>query len=117
MQRIVAAEGLEVLRPELDTRPRVYYKNLNRYTKCFIGGSVVGETDGVVDCLDGAQVELRKGDTVLGETRTDNYGDFQFDGLAVNSGDYRVTIRAGEQRELSVEVKLEQSVSLGKIRL
>ena len=33
-------EKLEVLNPDIDTKPRVFYKNLHRYNKCFIGGSV-----------------------------------------------------------------------------
>src|SRR3972149_2409737 len=33
MQRRVAADGLEVLKPELGAKPRVYYKNLYRWTK------------------------------------------------------------------------------------
>src|SRR4029078_3359852 len=36
--RMVRDEGLEVIRPELGTKPRVYYRNLWRYSKCFIGG-------------------------------------------------------------------------------
>src|SRR3974377_1646354 len=30
-------QGLEVFKPELGTKPRVHYKNLWRYSKCFIG--------------------------------------------------------------------------------
>jgi len=40
MQKIVQKEKLEILNPEYNTSPRVYYKNLFRYNKCFIGGSV-----------------------------------------------------------------------------
>ena len=47
MQRIRAAEGLEVLKPELGTKPRVYYKNLHMITKCFASGTVVRHVGGV----------------------------------------------------------------------
>jgi Fe-S-cluster-containing dehydrogenase component len=40
MARMVREEGLEAIRPELNAKPRVYYRNLWRYTKCFIGGTV-----------------------------------------------------------------------------
>ena len=40
MQQLAAAEGLEVDRPELGTRPRVHYKNLHLMTHCFVGGSL-----------------------------------------------------------------------------
>src|SRR4030042_2386719 len=38
MKQMIAEENLEVLHPEYKTEPRVYYKNLYRYLKCFIGG-------------------------------------------------------------------------------
>jgi hypothetical protein len=40
MRAQAQAEGLQVLQPGLGTKPRVYYRSLHRYTKCFIGGSV-----------------------------------------------------------------------------
>ena len=60
MARIARNEGLEVMRPELGTKPRVYYRNLWRYSKCFIGGSLSAETNGVVDCVEGATVRLSR---------------------------------------------------------
>ena len=54
MARMAREEGLEVMRPELGTKPRVYYRNLWRYSTCFIGGSVSAEADGMVDCVEGA---------------------------------------------------------------
>ena len=55
------APGLEVMRPELGTRPRVYYRNLWRYTKCFIGGtlSAGGLSALVVDRLRGLKEVYR----------------------------------------------------------
>ena len=88
MARMARDEGLEVMKPELATKPRVYYRNLWRYSKCFIGGSLAVEADGVVDCVEGASVRLYKGGTVVAETVTDNYGDFKFDKLDENSGRY-----------------------------
>ncbi len=60
MQRIKADEGLEVLQPELGTRPRVYYKNLHLMTQCFVGGTVVMDRGGVEECAAGAGVVLSK---------------------------------------------------------
>ncbi|MDH5748758.1 MAG: oxidoreductase, partial [Rhodospirillales bacterium] len=80
MQRLAAEEGLETLRPELGTQPRVYYKNLDRYTKAFIGGSVVAKADGRTDCVEGASVTLKRDSETISEATTDNYGDFKFDG-------------------------------------
>ena len=67
MQRMVRAEGLEVMKPELGTRPRVYYKNLWRYATCFVGGSVSEDKSGVVDCVEGARVRLLKDGREVGD--------------------------------------------------
>ena len=60
MARMARDEGLEVIKGEWGTRPRVYYRNLWRYSKCFIGGTLSAEGNGVVDCVEGAQVRLSK---------------------------------------------------------
>jgi Fe-S-cluster-containing dehydrogenase component len=117
MARMVREEGLETIRPELGTRPRVYYRNLWRYAKCFIAGSVSAETSGVVDCVEGARVRLIRGGAVVAETLTDNYGDFKFDRLDENSGAYTVEIEAPGHVKKSVEAALGASVTLGEIRL
>jgi Fe-S-cluster-containing dehydrogenase component len=117
MQRMARDEGLEVMRPDLATRPRVYYRNLWRYSKCFIGGSLAAETDGVVDCVEGASVRLTRDGRTLGETTSDNYGDFKFDKLDENSGRYLIEISAPGRGKKSVEANLGVSINLGEIRL
>src|SRR5229473_399024 len=97
MARMARDEGLEVMKGELGTRPRVYYRNLWRYSKCFIGGTLAAEASGVVDCVEGASVRLSKDGRVVAETTSDNYGDFKFDRLDENSGRYIVEISAGGQ--------------------
>jgi len=117
MARIAREEGLEVMRPELGTRPRVYYRNLWRYTSCFIGGSVSVEKGGVVDCVEGATVRLLKDGAVVATARTDNYGDFKFDRLEENSGTYLVEISSSGRPTRMLEVTLGASVYLGEVRL
>lgn len=117
MAKIVETEDLEVLHPELGTRPRVYYKNLYRYTSCFIGGSVAVTKDGIEDCLEGARVTLTKGTEIIAETATDVFGDFKFDQLDENSGDYKVEISAAGHAGKSLDVALTDSISLGDIYL
>ena len=116
MTRIAHDQGLEVMRPEFNSKPRVYYRNLWRYSKCFIGGSVAAETNHVVDCVEGAKVRLLKGGALLAETATDNYGDFKFDRLDEGSGRYSVEV-AVAGRKKSVEATLGASVNLGEIRI
>ncbi len=117
MAKIAREQGLEVMKPELGTKPRVYYKNLWRYSKCFIGGSVSRQANGVVDCVEGATVHLRKNGAMVAKTATDNYGDFKFDRLDENSGDYIVEIAAAGQTKQTVTAKLGVSINLGEIRL
>jgi Fe-S-cluster-containing dehydrogenase component len=116
MQRMAIEQGLDVMKPELGTEPRVYYKNLWRYTKCFIGGTVSAEADGAVDCVEGATVRLVKDGSVVAETASDNYGDFKFDHLDENSGRYVLEISAAG-RARTVEAELGASINLGEIRL
>ena len=117
MQKMSGEEGLEVIQPELATQPRVWYRNLWRYSKAFIGASVSAETDGVVDCIEGASVVLSKGANKVAETTTDIYGDFKFDKLEENSGSYNVKISAAGYEIKTVTVELAESVYLGEIRL
>jgi Fe-S-cluster-containing dehydrogenase component len=116
MTRMMREQGLEVMKPELGAKPRVYYKNLWRYTKCFIGGSVSTEANGAIDCLEGANVRLVKDGKVVAETTTDNYGDFRFDRLDEDSGRYTVEVSAAG-RKRAVDAMLGASVNLGEIRL
>jgi hypothetical protein len=117
MARMARQEGLETLRPELGTKPRVYYRNLWRYTKCFIGGTLSAERDGVVDCVEGAVVRLMKDGAAVADTVSDNYGDFKFDRLDENSGAYRIEIEAPGFAKKTVEARLGASLNLGEIRL
>ena len=117
MARMADEQALEVMKPELNTKPRVYYRNLFRYSKCFIGGSVAEEKDGVVDCVEGASVQLVKDGASVAVTTTDNYGDFKFDKLDENSGNYLIEICAPGRPTRTVEASLGASINLGEIRL
>ena len=117
MQRLAGEQQLEVMRPEFGTKPRVYYKNLWRYTKCFIAGTISAETNGVVDCVESALVRLFKNDACLRETASDNYGDFRFDRLDEGSGPYTVEIAARGHPTRTVTANLGKSINLGDIIL
>ena len=116
MARLAADEQLEVMKPEAGTKPRVYYRNLWRYSKSFIGGSVATEANGVVDCVEGATVRLIKDGQTVARATTDNYGDFKFDKLDENSGRYTIEVM-GLGRTKMLDASLGASVFLGEIRL
>ena len=117
MERLTREQGLEVLKPELGTKPRVHYRNLWRRATCFVGGSISAEVNGVVDCLEGAKVRLLKGTACVAETTSDNFGDFKFDRLGENSGAYIVQIEVDGRPKKVIEVQLGVSINLGEIRI
>ena len=115
MTEIVEREKLEVLHPEYKTSPRVYYKNLYRYFKCFIAGDAAYKNDGIIDCAEGAKVTLIKDGQKIGEIITDNYGDFKFDKLDEKSGKYTVEAVYEDYGKKTVEVEVDRSQSIGTI--
>src|SRR5262245_45032441 len=100
MARLAREQDLEVMKSELGSHPRVYYRNRWRYSKCFIGGTLAAETSGVVDCVEGASVRLSKDGRTVAETTSDNYGDFKFDKLDEGSGTYVVEISAKDRKSV-----------------
>lgn len=118
MQSIVAEEGLEVLQPELGTRPRVYYKHLYLMKGCFVGGTAVTEKDGIEDCVAGAEVVLTQQGRQVAQTRTDIFGEFKIDQLEPRSGSYELQVSDGTAPGVSMTFELgEKSLYLGKMRL
>ncbi len=114
----VAAEGLRPLRPEWGTAPRVFYRHLHRADHLFIGGSVTALVNGVVDCVEGAEVQLRHGDRVVAEARTDAFGDFKFDGQPPAAGACEVRVRDARFGEARCTAELvDRSLYLGEIAL
>jgi tetrathionate reductase subunit B len=103
----------EQLHPEYRTNPSVYYIGL---PKAFIAGSVYcGESQ---ECLENARVTLtRKVSPKPVTTRTNNYGDFEFEGLKANAT-YSIKIEAKGYFPLSLnDIRLKQSITLANIYL
>jgi Fe-S-cluster-containing dehydrogenase component len=118
MQEIIKAEKLEFYQPEYQTRPRVYYKNLYRFIRCFIGGSVAIRINGRDECAGDANVTLfNAAHEKIGECMTDNYGDFKFDNLGEKSGDYTVQIAYTGYDTKTIQIHLTKSLSMGTIYL
>jgi len=117
MQRIRAEESLEVLEPELGTRPRVYYKNLHMITKCFVGGTVVHHVAGVEECAAGVEVVLERDGREVGRATTDTFGEFVIDRLEPNSSGYHLKA-AGPSGRFSTQFDLaDESRYLGVMTL
>lgn len=101
----------EVIRPELGTRPRVYYLNM---PKLFIGGEVWDPaTD---DIIEGAKITLTGANGFSAETVSDEYGDFWFRRL--NAGIY--TVKVESQGYIAIDregIELNESLNIGDIPL
>ena len=115
MQKRVADQKLEILSPELRTRPRVYYKNLHRFDRCFIAGSVALKSGDMIDCAQGARVVLIKNDRVVAQMQSDSFGDYRFDNIERDSGVYRLEVAYEEFEIKTVSVELAESVSLADV--
>ena len=92
MAERVQRDGLRSLKPELGTQPRVHYRNLDRFDRLFIGGSVTMQRDDICECAEGATVELHHKGVQAARTTTDAFGDFKFDALPVGGGAYEVQV-------------------------
>ena len=114
MQAIKKSELLEVYQPQYQTKPRVYYKNLYRYTRGFIAGSVALKDEH--ECAEGAGVTLIKIPKMkIGDAKTNNYGDFKIDNLEENSGKYHLAIELPGYKKKELSVDFKTSVNLGTI--
>ena len=116
MQRLVKEDDLEALRPDLNTKPRVYYKNLWRYNKAFIAGTVSHDVDGRTECLEGADVTLKRDGETVAIQKTDAFGDFKFDRLEPNDAAYEIEVSANGTSK-TVNVALDTSNWAGEIHI
>jgi Fe-S-cluster-containing dehydrogenase component len=113
----VETEELEVLQPELGTKPRVYYKNLHRFNRAFVGGSVVTSQAGRDECVEGAKATLSRGSVVVAEANSDQFGDFKLDKLSTDGTQYQLVVEHPSLGRAELDVVVTDSVYLGDIRL
>lgn len=117
MARLIEAQQLQVLKPELKTRPRVHYRNLHRYASDFVGGSLVAQAKGVRECVAGAKVSLLAGNRTVAETTSDAFGDFKFDGLTETTGRYQIRASHPSLGSATAEAPAGKTTVLGEIEL
>jgi len=116
MQRMIESDKLDTLHPEYGLEPRVYYKNLYRYTRSFITGSVALKD--VDECAEGAKVFLKNGSgKVIETTVTNNFGDFKIDNLEVNKSKYSLGVEYPGYQKHEISIALEDSIDVGTIFL
>ncbi len=109
--KAAAALSPEVYHPEYGTSPTVKYFGL---PKKFVVGEVV-RRDFPGECAEGVKITLEGGGQTI-ESRSDSYGDFEFEGLEKNT-DYRVGIDLDGYASMVIEVYTQTDVDLGEIVL
>jgi Fe-S-cluster-containing dehydrogenase component len=110
---VAAAKGkLEVLHPEYGLIPNVKYIGI---PKRFVAGEVVF-WDKKDECAVGVKVTLSTRGDADKVTKTDNYGDFEFEGLDADR-DYTVSVEHSGYRAKKVKVKTNIDTYLGEILL
>jgi len=107
MQKIIEVEKLEPLSPEYQTKPRVHYKNLFRYNRLFIAGSVLTKVNDTLECVNDATVTLSQDGEEVSVTYTDAFGEYRFDDLALNSGNYEIHITHSDYTDEKITAVLE----------
>lgn len=112
MEALIQNQELKTLHPEYKTSPRVYYKNLFRFDRCFIAGSVSVNVDGVIDCVHGARVTLKKENTVVSQVNTSPFGEYKFDKLRPDQGEFQLEITYGQFEKKIISVKIDNSLTL-----
>ncbi len=117
MQKRVADEKLEVIDPELDTKPRVYYRNLYRYNTALVGGTVTSESDAVEECVEGATATLIVRGSEESVVETDAFGEFRFDHVAANTGPCEIKIACDGFATQTLSIDVQDSTNVGVVRL
>ncbi len=116
LERLIREEGLERYGGERqDARPRCFYKNLHRYTRAFIAGTVATGDKLRSDCVEGATVRLLKDGNLVAEQMSDAFGDFKFDGLEADGSVYNVEVLSSAGERHTVEIELKKSCFTGTV--
>ena len=110
VSRLIASNKVEVIHPEYGLKEKVVYIGL---PKRFIAGTVVfGDKD---ECAENVDVALT-GEGVKETIKTNNYGDFEFEGLqAEKEYSVRIEYPGYKPKEFTVQTKID--VYLGEIIL
>lgn len=108
--KLIALGITEALHPEYALKEKVVYVGI---PKKFIAGTVVyGDTD---ECAGGVMVTL-SGNGGDRTTKTNNFGDFEFEGLPDNV-DYTLKIEARGYKPRELQAKTKTDVYLGEVVL
>ena len=116
-EKLTTEKGLISIASE-DVGPRIWYKNMHRFTKNMIAGEIayIEGKDSEV-CADGVEVLLKKDGEIVAKTRTSTFGEFYFDPVEPNSGEYEVFSELPGRESVSVKISMgEDNIDTGLLR-
>lgn len=115
-EEVVKAQNLKQLQ-EGSHRPRVMYKNLYKYNKCFVtGGMSYIENNIEMAATEGVARLILNGE-VITEVEADFLGEFKIDKIPKNSGKFQIELILDgyENVTKSFEIK-EESINIGCVQ-
>jgi len=113
VSKLLKSGKAEVFHPEYNPKNNVSYIDLYKMTRYFIAGAVIyGDVD---ECAEGVTTTLIDPTGKSVETKTNTYGNFEFDGLDV--GKYSVKIEHAGYASKAIDVDLKTDAYLGDITL
>jgi TATA-binding protein-associated factor Taf7 len=116
-EKLVSEKGLISIVPA-EVGPRVWYKNLHRFTKNMVAGEIAYLEDKETEvCAEGVEVLLVKdGETVMTD-RTSTFGEFRFDPIEPDSGEYEITAELPGRGSVSIKFEMgAESIDVGLLR-
>lgn len=99
----------QILKPITDgsNKPRVLYKNLYKYNKCFIAGSLAYMNGNVETAATQANVKLMMNGELLKEMKVDFFGEFKIDKIPKNSGTLTIVCTLDGYKPIKKDIKVE----------
>ena len=89
-------------------KPRVMYKNLYKYNKCFIKGAIAYKNGERMDAATEAKVRLLMNGVELKETYADFLGEYKFDRIPKDSGTFTLEYTLDGFEPVTQEVTIEK---------
>jgi Fe-S-cluster-containing dehydrogenase component len=110
ISKLMASGKAVALHPEYELKEHVKYIGI---VKKFVAGTVIyGDID---ECASGVTITLTGNDGKK-ETKTDNFGDFEFEGLPDNT-EYTLIVNSPKYKEKMLKVKTLTDTYVGEILL
>jgi len=116
LREFVASEKLTVLREDLQTKPRVFYRGLTEALSHRLTGNLVNVSHtGQVSNCSGVGLTLFDGQQAPLYAVSNCFGDFEFSGLGSSSSTYRLCIGRDGQPDFTKEGVRDGSIDLGTL--